>query len=197
MNPYDLYAEHEHYAAQTLHRMFPDPKGIAKVNRIEYEDLTQYAKLGLWKACLSYKPDKAKFTTHAINNIQWYVKERLAREVSLIRYPANNPPPIEDRFKLFSPDEQCIEHDDNSMTYHDIIPSEYDIMDEISGSLLYDALEKVCSSRELELVDYRIAGKTSDQIGEIMNLTGSRVRSIWRLIRKKLTEFEERKVVSV
>ena len=39
------------------------------ISGYDYEDIVQVGNIGLWKACLSYNPDKSKFTTYAIRII--------------------------------------------------------------------------------------------------------------------------------
>lgn len=59
MTPEELFAKNEKLAYKVAHKMKLHIPGY------DQEDIFQVAKLGLWKACLTYDPNKAKFSTYA------------------------------------------------------------------------------------------------------------------------------------
>lgn len=58
MDRYKLFQANERLAYFALHKYFS--------GQAFDEDLVQTAKLGLWKACLTYDPEKTRFTTYAV-----------------------------------------------------------------------------------------------------------------------------------
>jgi RNA polymerase sigma factor (sigma-70 family) len=82
MSPEELFNKYEHYAKTTLHKVFHNPNAVAKNKHLSYDDLLQYARLGLWQACNSYTSDKQhlKFTSFAIRNIRWVLYRQLSKE---------------------------------------------------------------------------------------------------------------------
>jgi RNA polymerase sigma factor (sigma-70 family) len=185
--PEELYEKYEHLAKETVYRMFDNPTNIAAKNRIQLDDILQFAKTGLWIACTNFDSNKAKFKTHAINNIKWEVQTRLRRDTQFIRYTANEVPDKSITYKLVSTEEKVTVSDrDSSFTYHEYIPSEYNLLDEVEGNFALENILSVCNERDKQIILHRLNDKSSDEIGEMFGITGSRVRSIWKQIKKRL-----------
>jgi RNA polymerase sigma factor (sigma-70 family) len=168
--------------------MFPDPKGICRINRIEFDDLLQYARTGLWKGCLSYKSEKGtKFITHAISNVKYHVIERLNRETSMIRYSCNRDYDSSEIYGIVSMDGELNDSDNNHYTYHDVISDsctsvESDVIGEITGESLWDKL----NSQQKEIIKLLEQGMSYKQIGDMWNMTGENVKFKIKNARKKI-----------
>lgn len=67
-----LYLENENLVYGTLHRYFP--------TLAFDEDIQQIARIGLWKACLSYQEDRARFSTAAYKFITNEVRMELRKK---------------------------------------------------------------------------------------------------------------------
>jgi RNA polymerase sigma factor (sigma-70 family) len=182
MNAEELFETHYHIAKQTILRMFNNPKGICDQHRIEMDDLYQIARIGLWQAAQKYKPDQGtKFTTFAINNIRFYVKERLNRETSMIKYSPNRKYEANERYGILSIDAKQSDEGDN--TYHDIIASNVDIETDIMNELSKDYILSRLTEKQRKVVELKIKGLNRKQISAKLNTSGEDVRS--KLIRAK------------
>lgn len=71
MTPEELYFENEGLVYHVLHRKF-------HMSRLD-DDFQQIARLGLWKACLSYDETKGKFSTYAVPCIANQIKMELRK----------------------------------------------------------------------------------------------------------------------
>lgn len=71
MTPEELYFENEALVYHVLHKKFP-------MSRFD-DDFQQIARLGLWKACLSYDETKGKFSTYAVPCIANQIKMELRK----------------------------------------------------------------------------------------------------------------------
>ena len=71
MTPEELYFKNEALVYHVLHKKFP-------MSRFD-DDFQQIARLGLWKACLSYDETKGKFSTYAVPCIANQIKMELRK----------------------------------------------------------------------------------------------------------------------
>ena len=71
MTPEELYFKNEALVYHVLNKKFP-------MSRFD-DDFQQIARLGLWKACLSYNETKGKFSTYAVPCIANQIKMELRK----------------------------------------------------------------------------------------------------------------------
>ena len=71
MTPEELYFKNEGLVYHVLNKKFP-------MSRFD-DDFQQIARLGLWKACLSYDETKGKFSTYAVPCIANQIKMELRK----------------------------------------------------------------------------------------------------------------------
>ena len=71
MTPEELYFKNEALVYHVLNKKFP-------MSRFD-DDFQQIARLGLWKACLSYDETKGKFSTYAVPCIANQIKMELRK----------------------------------------------------------------------------------------------------------------------
>lgn len=69
MNPETLFEENQKLVLFTINRYFKA--------HIYNEDVFSAGNLGLWKACLNFKPEKGAFSTIAVRYIQGYIQHEL------------------------------------------------------------------------------------------------------------------------
>jgi RNA polymerase sigma factor (sigma-70 family) len=192
VTPEEYFNEYQHLSKVTILKMFNNVNGICTQHRIELDDLIQYAATGLWKACLSYQPDKGtKFKTHAISNIRWHVNERLKRETSLIKYDSNKFNDIE-KFGLLSMDAEHSEYSDGHCTYHDIIPNdEITVEDSVFGKFEETQLLSQLNDKQRKIVKLIQKGLNTNDIARLWNMTGSNVRFHYGKAKKLIEEYSE------
>jgi RNA polymerase sigma factor (sigma-70 family) len=181
----DLYHEYEHYATETLYRMYENPNNIAKSHRIEFEDMLQFAKIGLYNACLSYDPSKAKFSTYAINTIKYAVKTSLNRETRIFKYNMNKAATERDKYQLLSCDEN-IKGTEGDLTLHDLIGNGYVLEDDAANREYVRYIEDNIEPDILEMIKMKSKNVSLSKIGEKFGLSGERIRQKIVSVRKQL-----------
>lgn len=189
MDAYELYEKHEHIAKETLFRMFTHPKGIARKHKIEFADLLQYARLGLWIAATTYDQSKAKFITHAINHIKWKVTTSLERECMPMKVNPNNRVWVDNMYTFISIEENINASDSYDVkTYHDIIASDLDTVEEAFDNIYSSRITDNLDETQLEILRLKEEGLSYDKIGDLWNMTGANVQAKIYKARKKVRE---------
>jgi RNA polymerase sigma factor (sigma-70 family) len=197
MTPEEYFNEYSRLSKAMIHKMFSDPWGVARKNRIEIDDLYQYAATGLWKACLTYQPEKsAKFTSHAFANIRFHVLERLRRETSLIRYSINKDYDENEKHGIVSIDSEIREDSSDHNTYHDIIPSDVDVENSAVGNLNIEHTLSKLTNKQRKVVELKIKGLGRNDISRILNTSGEDVRSKILRAKDRLEKLERGETVS-
>lgn len=86
----ELFEKYQHLAVTSVHRTFKTPSAFAKSRGLEYDDLIQYAYLGLLKGIKTYCPIKHKnlnYKNFLIRNIRWAIFRNLYMEgVNYLRF---------------------------------------------------------------------------------------------------------------
>jgi RNA polymerase sigma factor (sigma-70 family) len=190
MNPEELFLKHKHIARETLFRMYPDPKGIARKYNIEFADLLQYSLEGLWKAALKYDSSKCKFTTYAINYIKWNLVEKLNRECSLFKINPNNHD-WDNMYEIISMDTEMTDIDGRKFTQHDILPSDVDVEIDAISDLSKDYILHNLNDKQKEILKLQEQGMSYKQIGDMWNCTGANVKAKIYNARKQLKNYSE------
>lgn len=178
MNAEEYFNEYKHLSKVMIHKLFPDPWGVARKNRIEIDDLYQYAATGLWKACLTYQPEKGvKFSSHAFANIRFHVLERLRRETSLIRYSINKDYEDNEKYGIVSIDSEIREDSTDHNTYHDVIPSNVEVENDAIGNLNISYALSQLTDKQREVIKLKIKGLGRNDISKLLNTTCEDVRT--------------------
>ncbi|MFS1518646.1 sigma-70 family RNA polymerase sigma factor [Bacillus sp. SCS-151] len=176
-----LFTENKHIAIQTLFKMFGNnPKGIAKKNGLDYDDLVQFAYTGLWKGCISYDENKTKFITHAINNIRWNVLTRLRYESNIVSNK-NQPLSEENTVKYYYLDKPV--DGEEGGTCHDIVGFNDNIEEKVSSRIYSIKILSYLTDKQKKAVHFKAQGYDNAKIGEMMGTTRENVRVL--LLRAK------------
>jgi RNA polymerase sigma factor (sigma-70 family) len=80
LTPEEIYSQYEHLAHATLHKTFRNPEKLAKSRHLQFDDMLQFCRLGLWQGCRSYCPEKhksIKLQNFLIKNIRWVLFRQL------------------------------------------------------------------------------------------------------------------------
>lgn len=195
MSPEELYAEYEHLVKETLYKSYKIPYAIAKEHNIDFEDLSQYGRTGLWKACITYESAKSGFKTHAINNIKWHINERLKRECSIFKLHANKKYNKDEMLKVtFMESEVRLGSGEDVSTYHDILPSDSDTFEEAYNSMQSTNIFNLLDEKEKAIVLMKMKDASNREIGKQIGVTGVQISNYMKKIRAKVTEFQNREV---
>lgn len=184
-HPNELFFDHQHLSKATLYKLLGQPHQVALSKNLEFDDLLQYAYVGLWKACTTYKPSKSKFESHAINHIRWAVKNGLNRESSTFKFNPNNQPTKEESFKLIDINSPITESDDNSLTFADTIESELKTDETTLRNLSVEELTSILTNKEKQIIHYRLMEYTYAEIGVKFGVTQQAInKNINKIIKK-------------
>lgn len=187
MNPMDLYLKYEHISKETLYKVYKNPRLTAKQYRIDYEDLLQYAKTGLWIAATTYNPEKSKFITHAINHIKWHVNTKLIRECNVFKVNPNSSEWKDNMYKVVSMDAQLDTiSDEEYKEYHDIVASDSDVVNDVESNIASEHILNALDDKQIEILKLRDKGMSYREIGELWNMTGANVKAKIYKARKQL-----------
>lgn len=184
-----LFKQHMKLARLTVHKVFPKPKYTAKRKGLELEDMYQYAYTGLWKACISYNPDKGtSFRTHAINHIRWHLIEKAKREGNPMKYDANKDIKFEDMPRISSMEKQ-ITSMEGLVTLHDVTPSSVVVEGSAIDELFIQELLNSATEEELKIIWLRVEKElTYKEIGEkyYNGQTGENTRAKLRNLKSQM-----------
>ncbi|WP_165786719.1 sigma-70 family RNA polymerase sigma factor [Heyndrickxia camelliae] len=194
LTPEELYNKYQHYAERTLCEVFPDPHNLAKKKGIEYEDLVQYAKLGLWIGCLTYNPKKSKFNTHAINSIKWNLFKSLNKENGLIKLEEKRKYSESELYDVVSMDQQIFD-DNEEKTLHELIASKDDTYKTGLGNVLINECLNRLTGFQKEILKLRLEEYTFEQIGSMYNMTKEAIRQHMKKMKVKFINLREVELV--
>jgi RNA polymerase sigma factor (sigma-70 family) len=187
MNPEELYFKYEYLATKTLYHMFNNPRNIAKKHKLDFEDLLQYARTGVWLAVTKYNPEKnCKFSSYAISYVRWHVQERLTRECCIFKINANKHD-WNNMYSVISMDDKG----DETHSFHEMIPSDIDVEENVMGDIGEEIILKQLTDKQKEIIRMKEKGMSYRDIGKCMNCTGENVRYFFKQAQKRLENYSE------
>ena len=168
MTPEELFESHKHLAEITLNKMFFNYKDVADKNRVEPNDMKQWALIATWEACLSFDSTKSKLKSHIIRSIRFGVmnnlnKNRLIKSEGKQAKEARQAP-IASMDKLIG--------DEDDFTLHDVLDSGYCLTTELNEKYKVEHLFSVLNNMDDKtqyIVKERIKGRTLRDIATDYN----------------------------
>lgn len=184
-----LFLDEYKTAENTLYRLLQRPHSVARNNSVEFEDLLQYARLGLWNAATSYN-GSTKFKTHAINHIRWAVLNALNDECDQFSHDKNTMT-RDEHFNVTSFEQKVsVDSEPDSLTLHDVIASE-DSEIGYEDTIVRDTLSKYISNlsdRHKDILIMREKGYTYQDIADKYGLYKQSVQRTHINLCKQLQE---------
>lgn len=174
MSPEELFEKNKVLAEATVFKMFNNPRKVAKDKRMELNDLYQYAYMGLWVACNNWDESKAKFNTHAINNIKWSIMRGLDNDDNYKRckYKPNSK---ENDVKMEYLDNAPKE---DGITYHEILPDKTDIFSDAHSNIVAPKLLEGITPKQKEAVLLKAQGYNCQEIGKMLGMSRENARQL-------------------
>lgn len=121
----ELFNEYEYLIKISLHKLFKHPHKVAQANHLQYDDLLQYARLGLFDACKTYESKKiGSFRNYAIRNIKWSITRNLSKEklnLSIYKDEYYKGKQENRRFTLLSMHNKPHADNDDDTSFYDVI----------------------------------------------------------------------------
>ena len=158
MDPQERYLQNEKLAYSVLHQAFPQYKFD--------EDFQQIAKIGLWKACITFDEEKAAFTTYAY---RCCINEILPE----LRKKKKNVPSI-------SMDDVLI----HNLKIEDALPCTCDVFGAVS---MGESMRKMPEKKK-RILWMLVRGDTQNEIGKALGITQASVSRCIKSIQRELTE---------
>lgn len=162
LTPLDLYMGNEKLVHFVMNRKFP---GLCKD-----DDFLQVARIGLWKACRTYRPELNKFSTYACKCIYNEVCYEL-RRLSAVKYTAYETISLQDP------------------VYEDTTVEDSIVCDDPMQSLDIHEFFNSLSEKEKIILSCSLRGVTQCSIAERLGITQSRVSKMYKKIRLKFKDF--------
>lgn len=186
-----LFKKHMKLARITLYKVFPKPRSTARRKGLDIEDMYQYAYTGLWKACISYDPEKGtSFRTHAINHIRWHLIEKAKREGNPFKFDANKDIDFDDLPRVNSMD-KCVNLGSvEANCLHDLVGSSIVVEGDAVDDLFMQELFSFAKTEdEIQIIKLRMEKDlTYKEIGEQYygGQTGENMRARIRKLKDKM-----------
>lgn len=181
----ELYFKYEKYVPVTLKRGFPDYKAFAKTHGVDVDDLLQLGKIGLYKACQHYNPNKnASFSTYAIKKIKYTIMTE-AKKYSL-NNKTNRTFELADKTSMEFP---LATTEGDVVDLHDVIESKNDAFDETELNMLLDTIGEVVSENVVKALKMRYDKFTFGEIGKELNMSPQAVQKMLKKNREVLVDY--------
>lgn len=163
-----LYNKHEKLIYATIHRRFNNPHFL-ELHGLTFDDLKQYGRLGLYRACQEYDSTKGtKFSSFAISNIVWSINVEAKRDsLGSVRRSTF------DLSGNTSLDEELSDGEENLYDFIGVEESEYERV--MIDSLLKSIGQNI-SKKLAEMISMRMDGYTFQEIGDHMGCSQQNVR---------------------
>lgn len=200
LTPEQIYEKYHYLVDVTIQRMFANPDNYAKSRGLEYDDLIQFGRIGLWTGCESYcsvKFANVKLQNFLIRNIRWKVYRHLYMEsVNYLRHKtkevtddnkvtvlsmSNNPySNLEDEtfYDIVS--------QDNIDSFEQRFPSPETVtISNLTAIKMFEKLDK----KEQNLVELRLTGLTYQDIAERLGVSKQYISSKFKDMANKYRDY--------
>lgn len=160
-----LYEENEKLVSFVISRYYP--------TFLNNEDLRQIGKLGLWKACLSYKDSKGKFSTYGCRLIRNEINVHFRTSIRKKRIPVNQITSVSYRI-------------DEDKAHGEL----GDLCLEAGRTSIWcgGSLKELLTERQMRILSYMIKGLTQREIGEKLGVSHSAIHFEKKKIEKIIDE---------
>lgn len=162
-----LYFENEKYIEQTIQRQFPNHQTFIAAHGLSKDDLIQYGRIGLYRACKTYDSSKGyQMRSHAIRNIIWMINDELTKDS--LNNVDNKSLILMDKNSLDLP---VSSENGEELCLHDVIGKKESGYIEIEAKNILDSLGNRLPEQLFKVVEMRYKGHTFAQIGEELGVT--------------------------
>jgi RNA polymerase sigma factor (sigma-70 family) len=197
MNAEELFEKYQYLAKITLKKLFPEVHNFSRAVRLEYDDLMQFALMGLWVGCKSYCENKhnTSVKSHLIRNIRWYTLREVQKQNSKFQYYKSKTNDENNRVKVLSINSKIgNEMDSDDTTYEDILSTDnifkhesYNPEKIVMSSLGKEEILKLLKPKDLKLLHLRMnEGLTYQQIADMYGVKRQAIGAKFVRIQNKL-----------
>ncbi|MEK4025288.1 sigma-70 family RNA polymerase sigma factor [Sporosarcina sp. FSL W7-1283] len=176
----ELYEQYEHLIFQTINRNYMKPKFL-DMHSITVDDLTQFGRLGLYKACEEYDETKnPSLRNFAITNIKWAIQVETKRNTLGCdqKYLLN----LIDRTSLDREITYSVGIDDEPSTLYDFVEVFEEGYSESEVEMLWSKIKKIIPENTASYIELRMSGYNNIEIAKMYGVSRQAVeRAIERV----------------
>lgn len=169
MTAEELYLANENLVYHVLKKYFPD--------KLFDEDIQQIGRMELWKACISFDPERGKFSSYACPCIRNAIAMELRSRKRTKRKGGEN-----DIHISFDAPIKKVKNDQIRLA--DTIPGDLDV-----GFFDLEGFWESLTKKEREIANELMLGKNQTQIGKDLGISRSYVSKLACQIRKKWAQY--------
>lgn len=179
----ELYQENEKLVFATVQRRFGNPAYRIQ-HGLDEDDITQFGRMGLLKACQTYDSTKGtSFQSHAINNIVWSITAEAKRySLGNINSRTNE---LADRVSM---DISMESESGEPQTLHDLLADEDDSFNVAEVNYFIDTVKSEISEDVGNLIKMRVDGMSFDEIAQELGVSKQAVQQRLRRNKKKIID---------
>jgi RNA polymerase sigma factor (sigma-70 family) len=191
-----MFAEYEYLVSVTVHKMFANPRLHAQSKGLDYDDLIQYGRYGLWDACKNWEQKQIGiFRNFAIRNIRWSLGKCIPREEfnpHLYKYNGTTARNAKDkRITVVSMSHKPF-GDEDETTFYDIVSSDNMnganelVHDQVLSELEYNNIFSCLKPHEKEMVHMKMHGLNNKEIGDYYGISRQAIGVKFKQMQKKI-----------
>lgn len=163
----ELYFEYEKYIEQTIQRQFPLHQSFTAAHGLSKDDLIQYGKIGLYRACKTFDEKKGtSMRNYAIQNIIWMINDELPKDS--LNNIDNKSLILMDKNSLDLP---VSSENGEELCLHDVVGKKEAGYVEIEAEDILDSLGNRLPEQLFKVVEMRYKGHTYKEIGNELGVT--------------------------
>lgn len=156
-----LYYEYEKYILPTIYRKFPNYKTFSNTHGLDLDDLIQYGRLGLYKACKTFDGKKGlNIRSYVIQMIAWTIMTEIKK--NSLNNVSNKSLNLLEKISL----EQEFAFDGESVALHEAIGSIDEGYEEIEYLNIVELLKGRVPDNFFIVLEMRKNGYTYNEIGK-------------------------------
>lgn len=180
----ELYFECEKYIEQTIQRQFPNRKSFTATHGLDEDDLIQYGRIGLYRACKSFDSSKGKsMRNYAIQSIIWMINDELTKD------SLNNI----DNKSLILLDKNSLDlivSSDNGeeLSLNDVIGELDSGYNDVEVENLIESIRGTVSDRLIDIVKLKYDGYTFVEIGKAIGVSSQACEQLLKKNKSKLKQ---------
>ncbi|WP_186321320.1 sigma-70 family RNA polymerase sigma factor [Bacillus sp. FJAT-22090] len=177
-----LYRENEKYIGQTIRRQFPLHEQFAATHGLDTDDLIQYGRIGLYRACRTFDPKKGKtMRNHAIQNIIWSIQDELPKDS--LNNVDNKSLVLLDKNSL---DVAFSSKENEDLLLHDVVGEEDRGYGEKEVRTILENLKGKFADKLIRIVELRYLEYTFDEIGQVLDCSPQYCSQLLKTNKEKL-----------
>lgn len=179
-----LYFEYEPCIEQTIQRQFPLHQSFTAAHGLSKDDLIQYGRIGLYRACKSFDSTKGKsMRNYAIQSIIWMINDELTKD------SLNNV----DNKSLILLDKNSLDlivSSDNGeeLSLNDVIGELDSGYNDIEVENLIESIRGTVSDRLIDIVKLKYDGYTFVEIGKAIGVSSQACEQLLKKNKSKLKQ---------